>query len=101
MDIEQIIARVDEILVREFELEADDIVPEATLREDLDLDSLDAVDLVVALEKEFEFRVSNEVLKDTRTVGDIHDFVRRLWAEKLAAAEGGPGEDDAAEEASA
>lgn len=83
MDLTAVISKVDQILITEFELEPDAVVPDATLREDLDLDSLDAVDLVVALEKEFAFRVSNDMLKEVRKVSDIHDMVRVLWAQKM------------------
>jgi acyl carrier protein len=77
MSPETIIQKIDEILIEEFELEAEAVVPEAQLREDLDLDSLDGVDLVVALEKAFDFRIDGKVVVEMKTVGDIHDYVRR------------------------
>ncbi|HJN76097.1 MAG TPA: acyl carrier protein [Myxococcota bacterium] len=76
MTAEQIIAKVDEILVEEFELDEASVVPGATLREDLDLDSLDAVDLIVALEKAFGFRIDEQVVVEMKTVGDIHGYIR-------------------------
>lgn len=76
MTTEEIIAKVDEILVEEFELDEESVVPEASLREDLDLDSLDAVDLIVALEKAFGFRIDEKVVVEMRTVGDIHAYIR-------------------------
>lgn len=76
MTTDQIISKVDEILVDEFELDADSVVPEASLREDLDLDSLDAVDLIVALEKAFGFRIDEKVVVEMKTVGDIHGYIR-------------------------
>ncbi len=72
-----IIQKIDEILIEEFELEPESVVPDAQLREDLDLDSLDGVDLVVALEKAFDFRIDGKVVVEMKTVGDIHDYVRR------------------------
>jgi acyl carrier protein len=77
MTIDEIIRKVDEILVNEFELEPGAVVPGARLREDLDLDSLDGVDLVVALEKAFGLRLDNKVVVEMKTVGDIHAYVRR------------------------
>ena len=74
MTAEQIIAKVDEILVEEFELDEASVVPGATLR--LDLDSLDAVDLIVALEKAFGFRIDEQVVVEMKTVGDIHGYIR-------------------------
>jgi len=76
MSPEAIISKIDEILIEEFELEPEAVVADARLREDLDLDSLDGVDLVVALEKAFEFRIDGKVVVEMKTVGDIHDYVR-------------------------
>jgi len=84
MTIEEIIAKVDDILITEFELDADAVVPTAHLREDLDLDSLDGVDLVVALEKAFGLRIDEKVIAETRTVGDIHAYVRMRFEESAA-----------------
>jgi len=87
MTTEDIIQKVDAILVDEFELEEDAVVPSADLREDLDLDSLDAMDLVTALEKAFGFRLDETLIGEMKTVGDIHDHVRRHFAspEQIAA----------------
>ena len=76
MDIESIIAKVDGILIEEFELSPEDVVPEARLREDLELDSLDGMDLMVALEKEFGVRVDEKRLMTLTTVGELHAFLR-------------------------
>ncbi len=88
MSPEAIISKIDEILIEEFELEAEAVVPDARLREDLDLDSLDGVDLVVALEKAFDFRIDGKVVVEMKTVGDIHDYVRRHFgsSEQIQAA---------------
>jgi acyl carrier protein len=88
MSPEAIISKIDEILIEEFELEAEAVTPDARLREDLDLDSLDGVDLVVALEKAFDFRIDGKVVVEMKTVGDIHDYVRRHFgsADQIEAA---------------
>jgi len=85
MTEQQAIDLVNDSLIEEFELEADQVVPEANLFTDLGLDSLDMVDLVVVLEGAFEFKIRDEAgLKEIRTIGDIHAFViammRRLSA---------------------
>lgn len=79
MTPEQIIEKVDAILVEEFELEEELVVPDAQLREDLDLDSLDGVDLVVALEKTFGVRVEDKAVMEMKTVADIHAYVREHY----------------------
>ena len=88
MTTDAIIEKVDAILIDEFELDEDAVVPDANLREDLDLDSLDAMDLVTALEKEFGFRIDEKLIGDMKTVGDIHSHVREHFgsADQIAAA---------------
>ena len=77
-------ARVCKVLVDEFELDESALNPDANLYEDLGLDSLDSVDLVVALEKEFGFKVVRSEdeprIRAIRTVGDVCDFVQEKSA---------------------
>jgi len=71
--------KVKKVLMEEFELEESDLSPDANLYEDLELDSLDGVDLVVALEKEFNFKISREQdeerIRSIRTISDIYEFI--------------------------
>ncbi len=79
---EELHRKVAEILVEEFELEESLIVPEATLYGDLGLDSLDAVDMVVVLEKKFAIRLADEnAMRSLRTVGDLLDFLETIRQE--------------------
>ena len=72
----EIIQTVNELLIEEFELEPEQMKPEALFRDDLELDSLDAVDMVVVLEQEFKFKIKkDEAFKAIRTLGDLHAFV--------------------------
>ena len=79
---EEIIVSLDKILVDQFELAEEDVVPSARLREDLDLDSLDAADMMIAIEKRFGIRLDDAVARTFTTVGDIHAYVRKLVDEK-------------------
>jgi len=76
----EIMDRLRKVLVQEFELDAPTVTPEANLYEDLGLDSLDSVDLVVALEKEFGFKVvrseDEPKIRAIRTVEDTCGFIR-------------------------
>ena len=72
-DIEE---QIDRIMIEEFEAEPEKLHREASLIKDLDLDSLDGVDLVVALEKTFHCRIPEGEAKTIRTLGDIYDKVR-------------------------
>lgn len=71
--------KVRRVLAEEFELDHSQIEPDARLYEALGLDSLDSVDLIVALEREFGFRIDRSAddvrLKEIRTVQDVCDFV--------------------------
>ncbi|CAA0115444.1 Acyl carrier protein [BD1-7 clade bacterium] len=69
------------ILVDTFEIEADDITPEASLYEDLDIDSIDAVDLVVQLRELTGKKIKPEDFKSVRTIQDVLDAVDALMAE--------------------
>ena len=79
MNEQDLLGVVKKVLVEEFEVNESDLLPESNLYEDLGLDSLDSVDLVVALEKEFKFKVvrsiDEEKIREIRTVTDICDFV--------------------------
>jgi len=77
---EEIVEHVNRTLVEEFELQLHDVTADKRLREDLELDSLDAVDMIVALEKSLKIRVDEDQAKLIRTVGDIYDFVEKMVA---------------------
>ncbi len=82
MVVEAVIQRVEQILVTDFELDASDVVPSASLQDDLDLDSLDGLDLIASLEREFGIRVDDNALLEMKTVGDIHAFVQELYEQQ-------------------
>ncbi len=79
MDNATIISTINQALAEEFELEIEGLNPEAHIREDLGLDSLDIVDMVIVLEKAFNFKLNNkEPLTHIQTLGDIHGFICSL-----------------------
>lgn len=65
-------------LVEFFEVPADKIVPTAKLYEDLDIDSIDAVDLIVRLKKYTNKTMTPEIFKSVRTVQDVVDAIHKL-----------------------
>ncbi|MFC3284895.1 acyl carrier protein [Litchfieldella rifensis] len=69
---------VRKTLVELFDLEANDIKPEARLYEDLDIDSIDAVDLVVELKQFTGRRINPDDFKSVRTIEDVVNAVARL-----------------------
>lgn len=76
MTDQEIIDLINISLAEEFELDLEDMNPEAHLFDDLELDSLDIVDMVVVLESAFQFKIrEEESIREIRTLGDIHRFV--------------------------
>jgi acyl carrier protein len=77
----EITAKVNEVMQTGFELDAAALRPEATLFEELGLDSLDAIDLVVHLEERLGVKVETEKFQNVRTLGDVYQLVGELTAE--------------------
>ena len=75
MQNEQIIEKINSFLADEFEIDADKMLPQANLRETLDLDSLDYIDLVVVIESNFPIKVKPEDFVNILTFQDFYDYV--------------------------
>ena len=80
----ELIAKVNAAIAKEFEIEPERMVPEADLMKDLELDSLDSVDLIAAMEKTFKVKCPEQEARKLRTLGEIHAFVQRLIDERAA-----------------
>jgi acyl carrier protein len=72
---EEILATIKTIMVEMFEINAEAIKPEARLYEDLDFDSIDAVDMIVRLKEMTGKAVKAEDFKSARTIGDVVEAV--------------------------
>ena len=77
----EIYNRVVGILIKSFELDPADIKPESRLFEDLDLDSIDAVDLAIKLQELTGKRIKPEEFKTVRSVADVVRAVQNLMAQ--------------------
>ena len=75
MERAEIIEKINNFLVEEFELEEDQLKPEALLKTDLGIDSLDFVDIIVIIEKNFGFKVKAEEMANVKTLQDFYDYV--------------------------
>jgi len=73
-----ILEKVRGYLEEMFEIPADRITPDTRLREDLDLDSIDAVDLVVRLQEFTGKRISPTEFRSVKTVGDVVDCIHAI-----------------------
>ncbi|MCA9635637.1 MAG: acyl carrier protein [Myxococcales bacterium] len=80
MTRDEIYNHLVEILVGTFELDAGDIGPDVNLFEDLDLDSIDMVDMFVEIHAITGKRIEAEVARSIRTVKDVVDLVERELA---------------------
>ena len=75
MTRDEIYGELRAAMVEMFELEADDVSPASALGDDLDLDSIDAIDLIVKMEELVGRKLDQESFRKVRTVGDIVDVV--------------------------
>ncbi len=80
----EIVERVNAAISAEFELEMERMVPEADLMKDLELDSLDSVDLIAAMEKSFKVKCPEAEARKLRTMGEVHEFVENLLTQHAA-----------------
>ena len=81
MTRDEIFAALSDALQEMFEVPADKITEGALLYQDLDLDSIDAIDLVVKLQELTGRKIKPEQFKAVRTVGDVVDHVQALLQE--------------------
>lgn len=75
---QEILKYVTDILVTDFECNPNDLRPDAKLVEDLDLDSIDAVDLIVRLQKVIKVRVNPDDFKQISTLQDVVDAIEKI-----------------------
>jgi acyl carrier protein len=78
MTREDILQRMQNILVDEFEIEKDAVTPEAKLYDDLELDSIDAVDLLVKMKEFIPGKIDPELFKKAVTIQDVVDILYPL-----------------------
>lgn len=78
---EKVYSEVVEIMHELFELEPDQIKPESNLVEDLDLDSIDAVEMIVQLQKRTGKRIQPEQFQSVKTVNDVVEILQKLLSE--------------------
>ncbi|OJV21925.1 MAG: acyl carrier protein [Dyadobacter sp. 50-39] len=80
MSWEEVIEETRDFLSEEFEVDRDLILPENSLKETLDLDSLDYVDLVVLIDENLNIKLTGEDFKEIVTFGDFYQLVRKKLA---------------------
>jgi acyl carrier protein len=75
MSNEEIISTINIFLVEEFEIEEMQIKPEARLKDDLGLESLDFVDIAVIVQKKFGLTLKGEEMASIKTLNDLYNYI--------------------------
>jgi acyl carrier protein len=78
MTKDEIFAKLKEILEADFDVKGESIVPEAQLYDDLDLDSIDAVDMIVKMKEYVSGKIQADAFKHARTVQNVVDILYPL-----------------------
>ena len=82
MEREKIEQAVNSIFINRFEFEAEELTADKRIFEDLELDSLDVVDMIVGLQQKFGVQLrENKDIRAARTLGDVYDVFEKLIAE--------------------
>lgn len=82
MDREEIFAKVKALIVEQLGVDEDKVTLEANFREDLEADSLDLVELIMAFEEEFGGEISDEEAQEITTVGQAVDYLVKHLGEE-------------------
>ncbi|MDR1937173.1 MAG: acyl carrier protein [Tannerellaceae bacterium] len=83
MKREEIDAIVKKFLIEEIEVEENAIVPDALLKNDLGIDSLDFVDIVVIVERHFGFKIKPEEMEGVQTLKQFCDYIESKVGDKI------------------
>jgi acyl carrier protein len=76
MEREEILDKVKEVIVEQLNVEEDDVNEDASFIDDLGADSLDIVELVMALEEQFSISIPDEEAENIKTVGDAVEYIK-------------------------
>ncbi|MDR0364585.1 MAG: phosphopantetheine-binding protein [Bacteroidales bacterium] len=82
MTREEVIQKVNAFLVEEIEIEKDLLKDDALLKENLGIDSLDFVDIVVIVERNFGFKIKPEEMANVRTLSQFYDYIESKVKDK-------------------
>ncbi len=82
MNKEEILYKVEDVIVDLLAIDRALIKPETKLFEDLDFDSIDAIELILQLEEKYDEKISADELKSARTIQDVVDCLYKLLRQK-------------------
>ncbi|HOS17335.1 MAG TPA: phosphopantetheine-binding protein [Bacteroidales bacterium] len=75
MKREEIVSIVNDFLINEIEIDENLIKTDALLKQDLDIDGLDFVDIVVIVERNFGFKIKAEEMANVKTLSEFYDYI--------------------------
>jgi len=78
MTKDEILQKIQDILSEQFQIDRDTVTPEAKIYDDLELDSIDAVDLLVKLKEFIPKKIEPELFKKAKTIQDVVDLLHPL-----------------------
>ncbi len=81
MDKQTLINEINQVMIEGFELQPSQLKPEAKIMEDLELDSLDAIDMLVFLEEKIKIKVDAETFRSVKTLEDVYNVVEKVIQE--------------------
>jgi len=88
MNREEIIKAVNSIFIERFEMDESELTPEKRIADDLQLDSLDIVDMIVGLQQRFKINLrENKEIRNVRTLDDVYNLFEQLIREHPEIAE--------------
>ena len=70
--------QIKEIIVKELKVDPEKVTPEASLKNDLGADSLDAVEIIMDIEDEFDVQIADDQADSIQTVGDLVKYIETL-----------------------
>ncbi|MFS1523216.1 acyl carrier protein [Microbulbifer sp. 2304DJ12-6] len=79
---DEILQKLAEIMAEMFEVDEEDVKEDAHLSDDLDIDSIDAIDLIVRLKELTGKKIAPEEFKSVRTVGDVVKAIQKVMAKQ-------------------
>lgn len=75
---QEILDHINGVLIDLFEIEEEKLVPEAKLYDDLDIDSIDTIDLLIELKKFVGKDIDADAFIDARTLGEVADVIHKM-----------------------
>lgn len=72
--------RIKELIVQEMNIPAEKVSLDSRIKEDLEADSIDAIELIMGVEEEFDIEISDDEATNIKTIADLVDVINRLQA---------------------